>query len=62
MEPDDDYFRQRAVNLLLSELPPDRQEKFWAWAEGKPLSIQLDALVISAMKEYREPEFLRGRG
>ena len=57
----DDYFRQRAVNLLLSELPPDRQEKFRTWAEGKPLAIQLDALVISAMKEYREPEFLKGR-
>jgi hypothetical protein len=57
----DDYFRGRAVAILVSELSPERQEKYKKWSEGKPLSVQLDYLVVDAMKTYREPEFLRGR-
>ncbi len=57
--PDDDYFRRRAIDSLLSELPADRQDKFREWAKTRPLSVQLDALVIDAMKSYKEPEWLK---
>lgn len=58
---DDDYFRHRAIEALLGDLPAERQSKFRQWAKGRPLSVQLDALVIDAMKRYEEPDSLKER-
>jgi hypothetical protein len=57
----DDHFRRRAVETFLADLPEDRQKRFREWSADKPLSIQVDRLVIDAMKNYREPDFLKGR-
>ena len=56
-----DYFKERAIATMRSDLFPELQAKFDRWAEGRTVQEQLDFLTADAMKRYKEPEMLKAK-